>query len=94
MAKRNFIKIPKKPKGITPEFEDEVLKADTPGLKNMIVAQQKYLGECEVFLKDNPELKAQRERLKDAESPTRDAIKVVKNRTKHIIQALKEHGQL
>ena len=56
MAKR--VKQVKKPRGITPEFEDALNAADTAGLKGMIVTMQQQLAEVASFLKGEDDTEA------------------------------------
>lgn len=87
-------KEPKLPFGVTPEFVDELASATTEDLKAKIVTIQKDLAEVVNFLKTNENLEDLRNRLKEAEGPSKDTKKSLNNRTKLVLDTLKERGAL
>lgn len=85
---------PKLPAGITQEFIDTVDAASPEDKKAMIVRMQKDLDEAQTFLKTKQEIVDLREQLKLIEGPSRDTIKAIKNKTKHVIDALNMQGAI
>lgn len=85
---------PKLPAGITQEFIDTVDAASSDDKKAMIVRMQKDLDEAQTFLKSKEEIVDLREQLKLLEGPSRDTIKAIKNKTKHVIDALNQQGAI
>jgi hypothetical protein len=85
---------PKLPAGITDEFVNEVNSSSADDRKAMIIRIQTQLEDSKKFLKENSDLKDQRDALKLAEGPTRDAIKVLRNRTAYLIEQLKQQGAI
>ena len=84
----------KQPLGITEEFIAEVRAASRDDLKSNIVLMQKQKRESEVFLKEEPAIIDKKDELKTMQAPAKETIKVLNNRTKHILDALREMGAL
>jgi hypothetical protein len=90
---------PKKPKGLTKEFEATIERAGADELKNMIVSRQKQLEEVVQFLKGEAPTDASRE-LKDLkadlaliEGPSKETKTILANQTRAILKRLVELGQ-
>ena len=100
MAKGRGPKKPKKPKGITPDFEDLLNTSDSLALKTLIVTIQKQLEEVNEFMKGEQDSEASQElaRLKGQlavlEGPSRDTKTILVNRTKALLRVLTERGHL
>jgi len=89
---------PRKPKGITPEFEDEIIRAGADQVKNMIVTRNQQLQETAVFLSGLQDNDGSREikRLKGALSiltgPANETKTVLNNQNKALLKRLAELG--
>jgi hypothetical protein len=100
MAKARAPKAIKKPKGITPEFEETLNVLDEAGLKSLVVTIQNQLEEVQSFLKGEDDTEASRELLRvrhdlaELTGPANETKKVLSNRTKAILKTLTERGHL
>jgi len=88
------MKVKKLPMGVTDEFVDDLNSLDVLGIKSKIVTMQQGLAEAQTFLKENEEIVDLKDQLKMIEGPTRDTIKVLKNRTKYTLERLEERGAI
>lgn len=84
----------KLPLGITDEFVAECNSSDSSTLKALIVNIQSQAEEARTFLKEDEKILELKSQYDEAAAPTRETIRVLKNRTKFLIDALKEQGQL
>jgi hypothetical protein len=100
MARPKTPREPKKPKGITPEFENILNTSSEEGLKSLIVTMQKQLQEVVQFLKCEDdseaaeELRRMRSAVAEIESPSKETKAVLMNRTKAVLKVLGERGQI
>lgn len=88
------MRVKKLPMGVTDEFVAEMNSMDIPDIKSHIVTMQHGLDEARSFLKENEEICDLKDQLKLSGGPTRDTIKVLKNRTKYALERLKERGAI
>jgi hypothetical protein len=91
------LKQPKKkklPAGITDEFIAEAERASVDELKSMIVRFEGHADETRTFLKTNENLVELKRSYDEAVGPSRDTLKVLKNRTKYVVDALKKQGAI
>lgn len=84
----------KMPLGITEEFVSECDSASSDNLKAMVVQIQGQADEARTFLKEDERLQELKAAYDEAAAPTRETLKVLKNRTKFIVDALKQQGAL
>lgn len=82
----------KKPAGISDEFIDTVNSAGPDEKKSMLLRLQKDQNEAETFLKENVQILEKSDELNTLKAPCKDAIKVVKNRIKFILEDFKQSG--
>lgn len=85
---------PKQPAGITDEFTASIDSSSVEDIRASIVTMQSQLEEAQTFLKENEQIIDLKEELKLVEGPSRDTVKVLKNRTKYCLERLKERGNL
>ena len=85
---------PKLPFGVSSEFVEEIAAASTEVLKAKIVTMQKDLDEVITFLKTDTKLEELKNAVKEVEGPSRDTKKSLNNRTKLVINGLRERGAL
>lgn len=92
------MKAPKLPAGVTQEFLDEIQSASTEDLKARIVSLQVMFQENEAFKESPAFVSAQeefdyaKERYKMVAGPIKETATSLKNRTKVVIERLKEKG--
>lgn len=94
MAKQKRAPKPKLPFGITEEFVDQIDTSTTEQLKGIIVQIQGDLDEASNFLKTNEEIIRLKGELDMIKGPTNETKRSLTNRTKFIVDALKEKGAL
>jgi HPt (histidine-containing phosphotransfer) domain-containing protein len=100
MRKPRAKKEPKKPVGITPEFEAMLNSAATEELKGNVVTIQKQLEEVNKILKGEDESPAAREisrlkrELSTVTGPALETKKALNNRTKYLLKTLGDRGQI
>lgn len=85
---------PKDPAGITDEFKTEIDSASREILQQRIVKIQEQLEETHKFLKEKEEIVKLRDELKMSEASSRETIKHLKNRTRYILQRMRDMGAL
>ena len=96
MSKKNDA--PKLAKGVTPEFVDSIASLKIDELKAVIVRLQVQNQENEAFKESESYLKAQgeydyaKEKYNEVVGPVKEVTLSIKNRTKLVIERLKEKG--
>jgi hypothetical protein len=88
----------KEPIGLTPEFQAEIASLTTDELKAKVVLLQVQYQENEAF-KETPKFQSAqeefdyaKERYNQVAGPIKETAQVLKNRTKAVIETLKEKG--
>jgi len=86
MAKRGRKK--KETPGLDESFLNEVNSMDTVARKTRIVTMQFQMNETEDFLKTNDAILDAKEELSQLTGSSKETLKVLKNRTKYLIDQL------
>lgn len=92
------VKVPKLPKGVNQEFLDNIQSMNTDQLKAVVVELQVGNQENEAFKESEPYVKAQDEfsvakaKFDLVAGPVKETTTLVKNRTKVVVERLKEKG--
>ena len=84
----------KLPAGITEEFVEVVEREGSEALKSMIVNMQAQLEDAQRFLKENEQVLELKAAYEEAAAPSRETVKVLRARTKFVVEALKKSGVL
>jgi hypothetical protein len=84
----------KEPEGITPEFKDDVTKMTSDQMKIKVFNMQAEAMKTQDFLKNNPGVVDAKNAYDLAAGPARDTMRVLKNRTKYIIDEMNKSGMV
>lgn len=84
----------KEPLGITPEFKDEVARMSSDQKKAIVFNLQAESVKVTGFLKEDRAVTSAKEAYEMIAGPARDTLKALKNRTKYIINDMKDSGEI
>jgi len=82
----------KLPFGISEEFITQLNSQPPTEIKELIVNMQERIRESQDFLKTNEGVQELKDKLDQVAGPTRDAVKLLKNRTKYALDRLRDVG--
>lgn len=84
----------KEPAGITPEFKDDVAKMGPDQKKAIVFNLQAETIKVREYLKEDQSVVAAKEAYDLIAGPAKSTLLMLKNRTKYIIDGMKDSGEL